>query len=185
MLGARRTFPLSPACMSDPSKPYWPGLKPLNRCARACSCCLHAALSPPASTACVRARSAELGRAGWGVLHTMAAAFPDQPSAVDQAAMDRFIYLFSRFYPCNMCAQTALQEMKRSPPVVTSGPDLHRWMCEYQNEVNERMGKPQFDCSLAMARWRGAPTAAVQAPVVPAAAKADAPAPDAPAKKGQ
>jgi FAD-linked sulfhydryl oxidase len=115
----------------------------------------------------------------------MAAAY-DNPSPVDQAAMERFLYLYSRFYPCNMCAQTALQEIKRNPPRAASGPELHVWLCEFQNEVNERMGKPQFDCARTMERWRGAVAAAAGMPMMSAKNEPPASKPTPPAAaKGQ
>ena len=31
--------------------------------------------------------------------------------------------------------------------------DLAKWMCETHNEVNERLGKPAFDCFKVNERW--------------------------------
>lgn len=37
-------------------------------------------------------------------------------------------------------------------------PDFATWMCEVHNEVNDRMGKPLFDCATVEERWRTGPS---------------------------
>ena len=49
--------------------------------------------------------AAELGRSTWGLLHSMAAYYPDKPSDKQQKEMSQFINIFSRFYPCDVCAE--------------------------------------------------------------------------------
>ncbi|KAK4054937.1 hypothetical protein OIV83_000861 [Microbotryomycetes sp. JL201] len=60
----------------------------------------------------------------------MAARFPEEPSQGDRDAFKSFMYLFSRVYPCGECAAEFQELLKLYPP-----------------QVNERLGKDEFDCS--------------------------------------
>nr|QSX72238.1 augmenter of liver regeneration [Halisarca dujardinii]QZX63211.1 mitochondrial FAD-linked sulfhydryl oxidase [Halisarca dujardinii] len=95
----------------------------------------------------------ELGRATWAFLHTAAAYYPDKPSADQQHDMKQFISLMSKIYPCESCADHMQSRLKTHPPGASEQKELALWMCQLHNEVNERLGKPQFDCSTVNERW--------------------------------
>ena len=99
----------------------------------------------------------ELGRATWGMLHTMAAFYPANPTREQQDEMREFMRLMMKLYPCGYCADTTTQEMSFNPPRTGSRAELSQWLCEIHNEVNDRMGKPTFDCSRYTERWRTGP----------------------------
>ncbi|KAL6255130.1 hypothetical protein P5V15_013460 [Pogonomyrmex californicus] len=96
----------------------------------------------------------ELGSKTWAVLHTMAAYYPDKPSQQQKADMNSFFHTFSRFYPCNVCAEDMQEQLRRSPPETSSQEKLTQWLCRIHNEVNKKIGKPEFDCKLVNQRWR-------------------------------
>ncbi|KNC96298.1 uncharacterized protein SPPG_08450 [Spizellomyces punctatus DAOM BR117] len=98
--------------------------------------------------------SGTLGSSTWTFLHTMAAYYPENPSVAEQYSMRNLISALGRFYPCGYCAEHLKGEVLRRPPDVSSNRALSQWFCEVHNEVNERQGKPRFDCTKVFERWR-------------------------------
>jgi mitochondrial FAD-linked sulfhydryl oxidase len=88
-----------------------------------------------------------LGRAGWTLLHSVAAAFPLVPAPAESACAARFIRDFAQLYPCDVCAEGFREIVRADPPDTASGPALARWTCRAHNMVNREIGKPEFDCS--------------------------------------
>ncbi|KAG2495687.1 hypothetical protein HYH03_006287 [Edaphochlamys debaryana] len=118
------------------------------------------ALAPayPAPAASAKATAAatakaEVGRATWTLLHTLAAQFPQKPSRQQQKDARTLVDVLTRIYPCGDCARHFAELVKREPPVVTSGPEFRRWLCSVHNRVNSRLGKPTFNCDLVESRW--------------------------------
>ncbi|XP_072383935.1 FAD-linked sulfhydryl oxidase ALR [Diabrotica undecimpunctata] len=96
----------------------------------------------------------ELGNKTWGLLHTMAAKYPDKPTIQDEKAMKEFFTHFSRFYPCDHCAKDLRDDLKVDPPQTKSQEALSQWLCKLHNKVNIKIGKDVFDCSKVNERWR-------------------------------
>ncbi|MCJ1324708.1 hypothetical protein MMC10_001370 [Thelotrema lepadinum] len=96
-----------------------------------------------------------LGRSTWTLLHSMSASYPSQPTQTQQTEMSQFLSLFSRLYPCWVCAEDFQTWMGREKPRLGSRAELGDWMCRAHNEVNRKLGKVEFDCRLWEERWRG------------------------------
>lgn len=96
----------------------------------------------------------ELGRNTWSFLHTMAAYYPKKPSEQQKKSMIQFIDSFSEFYPCKICAEDLREDLKTNRPDVRDRYTFSDWMCRIHNNVNRKLGKPVFDCSQVLERWR-------------------------------
>jgi FAD-linked sulfhydryl oxidase len=90
---------------------------------------------------------AELGRAAWKLFHTIMARFPDKPTADEKTALQSYIHLFVRLYPCGECAEHFRSIVEKYPPQVSSRSAAAVWACHVHNLVNQRLGKEEFDCS--------------------------------------
>ncbi|GAA5877647.1 hypothetical protein JCM3774_005370 [Rhodotorula dairenensis] len=98
-----------------------------------------------------------LGRHTWTFLHTTVSYFAPQPSPHQKSSMLGLLKALPTLYPCGWCAGHLKEYMKANPPdrAVEQGREaLELWLCKVHNEVNERLGKNQFDCSTVPQRWR-------------------------------
>ncbi|EQC40152.1 hypothetical protein SDRG_02802 [Saprolegnia diclina VS20] len=103
----------------------------------------------------------EVGRATWGMLHTMAAYYPETPSDAMKQHATNFIQALGQLYPCKYCATDFAENIVASPPKVDSRVDLSLWLCEQHNIVSKKLQKKLFQCTIAALdkRWKvGAPS---------------------------
>ncbi|KAL5276315.1 GFER family protein [Megaselia abdita] len=96
----------------------------------------------------------ELGRSSWGLLHTMAAHYPDNPTDQQKSDVKTFFSTFSRLYPCEWCSKDFTEDVRNNPVDPSSQEKLSKWLCDAHNRVNAKLGKPEFDCSKTNERWR-------------------------------
>ncbi|KAE8350713.1 ERV/ALR sulfhydryl oxidase domain-containing protein [Aspergillus coremiiformis] len=99
-----------------------------------------------------------LGRSTWTFLHSLTASYPVTASREQQGEMRTFLNIFSRLYPCWVCADDFRNWMAepsgRNEPRLAGRADFGTWMCEAHNEVNRKLGKKEFDCRFWEERWR-------------------------------
>lgn len=102
-----------------------------------------------------------LGRATWTFLHTTASYYPVQPSSAHQTHMLNLLNSLPSLYPCHHCADHLKEEVKLHPPEksVSTREGIMKWLCERHNEVNERLGKRLWKCTVSEldARWKDGP----------------------------
>ena len=95
-----------------------------------------------------------LGRSTWTLLHSIAATYPPTPTPKEQSDIKSFMRLFSKLYPCWVCAEDFQRYMQKQDVKAGSRDEFGNWLCEAHNEVNRKLGKPTFDCSKWEERWR-------------------------------
>ncbi|KAL2064029.1 hypothetical protein VTL71DRAFT_4523 [Oculimacula yallundae] len=96
----------------------------------------------------------ELGRSSWTLLHSIAATYPITPTPTEQTQVSQFLGLFSKLYPCWVCAEDFQDWMTKNKVRTESRDEFGTWMCEAHNDVNRKLGKKEFDCSKWEERWR-------------------------------
>lgn len=98
-----------------------------------------------------------LGRHTWTFLHTTVSYFAPQPTPHQKSSMLGLLNALPTLYPCGSCAGHLRDYMKSDPPerAVEQGREaLELWLCKVHNEVNQRLGKDEFDCATVPQRWR-------------------------------
>jgi FAD-linked sulfhydryl oxidase len=95
-----------------------------------------------------------LGNGSWTLLHTMAAYYPSKPSDVQKQQTNTFLHALADVFPCNYCAADFRDSLRAAPPQLDTQHDFAQWLCRAHNDVNEKLGKPTFDCSLVDQRWK-------------------------------
>jgi FAD-linked sulfhydryl oxidase len=62
----------------------------------------------------------------------------------------------AEFYPCTWCAKDFQENLQKSPVATESREELCTWLCKQHNLVNQKLGKPLFDCQMENLdeRWR-------------------------------
>ncbi len=77
----------------------------------------------------------------------MMARFPEKPTEDDRLALQMYIKLFARLYPCGDCATHFQMLLQDYPPQTSSRNAAAGWACFVHNEVNKRLQKKLFDCN--------------------------------------
>ncbi|KAK4194099.1 putative FAD-linked sulfhydryl oxidase ALR [Triangularia verruculosa] len=95
-----------------------------------------------------------LGRSSWTLLHSIAATYPEKPTPSEQSDVISFMKLFSKLYPCWVCAEDFQSYIEKKQIKAGSRDEFGNWLCEAHNDVNEKLGKKTFDCSKWLERWR-------------------------------
>ncbi|EGW30023.1 uncharacterized protein SPAPADRAFT_63641 [Spathaspora passalidarum NRRL Y-27907] len=90
---------------------------------------------------------AELGRSTWKLFHTILARYPEKPNNLERKTLETFIQLFAQVYPCGDCARHFTGLLAKYPPQTTSRKAAALWGCDVHNKVNEKLHKPEYDCS--------------------------------------
>lgn len=88
----------------------------------------------------------EMGRLGWGHLHSFGDGYPDEPNQEEQNDMQIHLETFFRLYPCLVCRTHFLESvMPKLPPIdVSTRRSLREWICGAHNAVNSALGKPLY-----------------------------------------
>mmetsp|Transcript_66725 Transcript_66725/g.133988 ORF Transcript_66725/g.133988 Transcript_66725/m.133988 type:complete len:169 (-) Transcript_66725:22-528(-) len=113
---------------------------------------------------------AEIGRAAWRYVHTLAAHYPEKPAVEEQEDALYWLRSFVRLYPCGLCSREFIEVCSDLPPRLGSREDYTMWWCEAHNRVRDDLSQPLCRCDLAELLAAGKAGG-----LVPVAARARAP----------
>jgi hypothetical protein len=85
------------------------------------------------------------GPALWTALHSITFNYPDYPTAQDKYNHAVFFHSLKNILPCETCQKHFRQGIEQSMPVepaLESRDKLTRWLVDFHNKVNQRIGKP-------------------------------------------
>lgn len=91
---------------------------------------------------------AQIGRAGWLLIHSAAARYPLNPSSEAKVEVASWLRSFAHLYPCHVCRLGFVKVIDGVPPNTGSRDALSLWACEAHNMINEELGFPQYPCDL-------------------------------------
>ena len=112
-------------------------------------------LTPEGASKPLTLTKQEIGRNTWSLLHSMAAAYPNEPTEEDKKQITNFMYGLAAHFPCKICGSHLLRMLKKEGVHADSREELVKYICKIHNIVNKVLEKPQFDCKKAFDFWGG------------------------------
>ena len=80
----------------------------------------------------------------WASLHNIAYGAPKVPDASTPDYRSHLKAVMA-ILPCKECSKHALEHFARYPPADNSRATLTKWVHDFHNRVNKRLGKPHHD----------------------------------------
>lgn len=101
---------------------------------------------------------ASWGSSFWVTAHTVAAAFPLDPTETDKNKFKAYFDSFEFVLPCTECRENWSSVLEKRPLIqaaLTSRIALCRWVLDVHNLVNEKLGKKTFNWKQLTSRFIG------------------------------
>lgn len=103
-------------------------------------------------------RKAHWGPAGWTLIHAVAWAAPERPSAEERRQLRAFYVALAPVLPCRSCAEHMQQLVARdlpdeAAPALASREALAKQTVAWHNEVNARLGRRQRSWQEVQREW--------------------------------
>ncbi len=101
---------------------------------------------PNADLTDVQLSKEEFGHHGWILLHTFVLKYDELNVSSPYKIMNVFLDSFSKIYPCTLCRNHFIDMIQQNSPVFKPKKNLVKWLSDRHNEVNRRLGKPEYPC---------------------------------------
>jgi hypothetical protein len=98
------------------------------------------------------------GPLGWATLHSVAAIYPSQPSALERSLLQRWMEAFRRCITCEKCRSHFTEFLQsytaQYPDWSSSSREVSLLAMRAHNTVNARLGTPVYNLDTALALMR-------------------------------
>ena len=84
------------------------------------------------------------GAPAWDFLHAGTWAYPENPSKQQQTLAKIFYEALPYQLPCGVCEGHCANYIRDNPPVTKNRETLTRWLHQFHNAVNKRLGKEEY-----------------------------------------
>lgn len=81
------------------------------------------------------------GKHGWHFIHSIALAYPDEPTEEQKSNYMAFFKTLGDVLPCPICGYHFKENMAKMPPKLDNKTDLFYWTVDMHNEVNKENDK--------------------------------------------
>ena len=85
------------------------------------------------------------GNGGWIFLHSISFLYPDNPTEQEKQQYAQFFHSLKYVLPCETCRSHYKKGIEQDMPIepaLESRNKLTRWLVDFHNSVNKRLGKP-------------------------------------------
>jgi len=97
------------------------------------------------------------GPGAWAFLHSITFNYPEYPSSTEQHIMQQFFHSLKNILPCEQCRTHFTQTIEQTMPIephLNSRDALTRWLVQFHNTVNKRLGKPIMPYETVKAKYQ-------------------------------
>ena len=84
------------------------------------------------------------GPSAWDFLNSSAWGYPENPTKEQQTIAKLFWETLPYQLPCSACEGHCINYIRDNPPQTKSRHSLTKWLWNFHNAVNYRLGKPQY-----------------------------------------
>ena len=108
----------------------------------------------------------EWGPTGWNFMHAITFSYPTEPTDDDKKEAINFFRSIERLLPCMRCREHYKHGLEKHPveKYVHSRDALSRWLVNFHNSVNARLGKPISSYEEVYKKYMGADVKPVKCP---------------------
>ena len=89
----------------------------------------------------------------WNMLHRMALTYPAESDKERQTQMTAYLEGMCANLPCPGCSFHCGKYLEEHKPAVATRQDLKKWVVDFHNAVNKRLGKREWSYEEAERKW--------------------------------